>query len=151
MYMGGGQNHGPLLGPLNTRCRIILRTQTGTIILTTSHMWIYGVFIRTVMIVSDMCPALWGCLALCRIGGIELTGVWCICHPTYKELRTSHGCPWALICSCLLCVCVYDFLFDYNIPANMEVCSASGNHGAYSWVEDGRVQGFTVDSSTFGG
>ena len=36
-YTGGCQNHGPLLGPLNTRCRIILRTQKGTIILTTTH------------------------------------------------------------------------------------------------------------------
>ena len=26
MYMAGCQNYGPLLGPLNTRCRIILRT-----------------------------------------------------------------------------------------------------------------------------
>ena len=26
MYMGGCQNYGPLLGPLNTRCRGILRT-----------------------------------------------------------------------------------------------------------------------------
>ena len=32
------QNYGPLLGPLYTRCRIILRTQKGTIILTTTHM-----------------------------------------------------------------------------------------------------------------
>ena len=32
------QNYGPLLGPLNTRCRIILRTQKGTIILTTTHI-----------------------------------------------------------------------------------------------------------------
>ena len=32
-YMGGCQNYGPLLGPLNTRCRIILGTQKGTIIL----------------------------------------------------------------------------------------------------------------------
>ena len=36
--MGDSQNHGPLLGPLNTRCRITLRTQKGTIILTTTHM-----------------------------------------------------------------------------------------------------------------
>ena len=36
--MEGCQNHGPLLGPLNTRCRVILRTQKGTIILTTTHM-----------------------------------------------------------------------------------------------------------------
>ena len=34
--MGGCQNYGPLLGPLNTRCRIILRTQKGTIIWTTT-------------------------------------------------------------------------------------------------------------------
>ena len=39
--MGGCQNYGPLLGPLNTRCRIILRTQKGTIILTTTYMYIY--------------------------------------------------------------------------------------------------------------
>ena len=37
--MGGCQNYGPLLGPLNTRCRIILRTQKGTIILTTTHIF----------------------------------------------------------------------------------------------------------------
>ena len=36
--MGGCQNYGPLLGPLNTRCRIILRTQQGTIILKTTPM-----------------------------------------------------------------------------------------------------------------
>ena len=27
LYLGGCQNYGPLLGPLNTRCRVILRTQ----------------------------------------------------------------------------------------------------------------------------
>ena len=36
--MGGSQNYGPLLGPLNTRCRIIPRTKKGTIIWTTTHM-----------------------------------------------------------------------------------------------------------------
>ena len=36
--MGGCQNYGPILSPLNTRCRIILRTQKGTIILTTTHI-----------------------------------------------------------------------------------------------------------------
>ena len=38
VYMGGCQNYGPLLGPLNTRCHIILETQKGTMILTTTHM-----------------------------------------------------------------------------------------------------------------
>ena len=37
-YMGSRQNSGPFLGTLNIRCRIILRTQTGTIILTTTHV-----------------------------------------------------------------------------------------------------------------
>ena len=36
--MGGYQNYGPLLGPLTTGCRIILRTQKMAIILTTTHM-----------------------------------------------------------------------------------------------------------------
>ena len=40
MHMGGCQNCGPLMGLLNTRCRIILRTQKGTIILTTTHICI---------------------------------------------------------------------------------------------------------------
>ena len=36
--MGGCQNYGPLLGTLNIRCRIIIRTQKGTIILTITHI-----------------------------------------------------------------------------------------------------------------
>ena len=36
--MGSCPNYGPVLGALNNRCRIILRTQKGTIILTTTHM-----------------------------------------------------------------------------------------------------------------
>ena len=36
--MGGCQNAGALLGPLNARCRIIIRSQTRTIILTTTNM-----------------------------------------------------------------------------------------------------------------
>ena len=36
--MGDRLSHGPLLGPQNTRCRSILRTQKGTNILTTTHM-----------------------------------------------------------------------------------------------------------------
>ena len=38
-YMGGCQNHGPVLGTLNTRCRIIVGIQKGTIILTTTHAY----------------------------------------------------------------------------------------------------------------
>ena len=37
--MGSCQNRGPFLGTLNNRCRIILGTQKGTIILTTTHMY----------------------------------------------------------------------------------------------------------------
>ena len=36
--MGGCQNYGPFLGTLNIRCRIILGTQKGTIILTTTQI-----------------------------------------------------------------------------------------------------------------
>ena len=38
--MGGCQNYGPLLGTPNITCRIIIGTQKGTIILTTTHMFI---------------------------------------------------------------------------------------------------------------
>ena len=36
--MGGCQNYGPFLGTLNIRGRIIIGTQKGTMILTTTHM-----------------------------------------------------------------------------------------------------------------
>ena len=41
IYMGGCQNYGPFLGTPNIRCRIILGTQKGTIILTATHSHIY--------------------------------------------------------------------------------------------------------------
>ena len=44
--MGGCQNYGFLLGPLNTRCRVILRTQKGTTILTTTHHLHKDLFLR---------------------------------------------------------------------------------------------------------
>ena len=40
--MGGCQNDGPFLGTLNNRCRIIIGTQKGTIISTTTqYIYIY--------------------------------------------------------------------------------------------------------------
>ena len=40
-YMGSCQNYGPFLGTLNNRCRIIIRTQKGTLILTTTQwLWV---------------------------------------------------------------------------------------------------------------
>ena len=40
-YMGGSQNYGPFLGTLNIRCRIIIiGIQKGTIILTTTHIYL---------------------------------------------------------------------------------------------------------------
>ena len=38
VHMGGCQNYDPSLGTLNTRCRIIIGIQKGTIILTTAHI-----------------------------------------------------------------------------------------------------------------
>ena len=37
-HLGGCQNYGPFLGPLKNRCRIIIGTQKGTIILTATHV-----------------------------------------------------------------------------------------------------------------
>ena len=37
-HMGGCRNYGPFLGTLNSRCRTIIGTQKGTIILTTTHI-----------------------------------------------------------------------------------------------------------------
>ena len=51
--MGGCQNHGPLLGPLYIRCRIILRTQQGTIILTTTHMAVSPALLRSNLARAD--------------------------------------------------------------------------------------------------
>ena len=42
-YKAGCQIYGPFLGTLNIRCRIIIRTQKGTIILTTTHKYTYKV------------------------------------------------------------------------------------------------------------
>ena len=36
--MGGCHNYGPFLGTLDIRCRTIIGTQTGTIILTITHI-----------------------------------------------------------------------------------------------------------------
>ena len=36
---GGCQNYGPFLGTLNIRCRIIIGTLKGAIILTIAHIW----------------------------------------------------------------------------------------------------------------
>ena len=38
LHVGSCQNYGPFLGTLNNRCRTILGTPKGTIILTTTHV-----------------------------------------------------------------------------------------------------------------
>ena len=43
-HMGGCEKNGPVLGSLNIRCRIIIGTQKGTMILTTTHI-IYSTII----------------------------------------------------------------------------------------------------------
>ena len=40
VYMGGCQNHGPFLGTLSIRCHITFRTPKGTIMLTTTHVYV---------------------------------------------------------------------------------------------------------------
>ena len=43
-YMGGCQNYGPFVGSLNIRCYIRMGIQKGTIILTTTHMFLWSRF-----------------------------------------------------------------------------------------------------------
>ena len=45
-HIDGYPNSGPFLGPLNTRCRIILRTQQGTMILTTTQYGTYKAIVE---------------------------------------------------------------------------------------------------------
>ena len=52
----------PFVGPLNIRCRIILRTQKGTQILTTTHIYIYicmsiyiYIYVVTFVVYTLMC------------------------------------------------------------------------------------------------
>ena len=55
-HMGGCQNYGPFLGTLNNRCRIILRTQEGTLILTTTHISFrgpYSILNSRILIIKD--------------------------------------------------------------------------------------------------
>ena len=48
--MGGCHNYGPFLGaPLNTRCRIIIGIQKGTIILTITHIGIMEKKLETII------------------------------------------------------------------------------------------------------
>ena len=63
MCVGGCQNYGALLGPLNTRCRTMLRIQKGTIILTTTHVMfcralLFGVFLG-VLLFGNSCIGIW--------------------------------------------------------------------------------------------
>ena len=44
-HVGGCQNYGPVLGTVNIRCRIILRTQKRDLILTTTHVPIKDHFV----------------------------------------------------------------------------------------------------------
>ena len=47
--MGSCQNDAPFLGPLNNRCRIIIGTPKGTMILTTTHILYYAVSYCTIL------------------------------------------------------------------------------------------------------
>ena len=49
VHVGSCQNYGPFLGTLNKRCRIIIGTQKGTIILTTTHVLIEYISIWVVL------------------------------------------------------------------------------------------------------
>ena len=56
-YMGGCQNCGPFLGTLNIRCRIIIRTQKGTIILRTPYYMLWAVCQAASTSIDSTCTA----------------------------------------------------------------------------------------------
>ena len=69
--VGGYQNYGPFLGTLNIRCRIIIGTQKGTIILTTTQVHVPGNFVGSSRFEEKMprparnpfsvvCTSIWG-------------------------------------------------------------------------------------------
>ena len=63
-HVGGSQIYGLLSGPPNNRCRIVLRTQKGTIILTTTHVPFYSIgemlstYFAPTMSTQDLSPSL---------------------------------------------------------------------------------------------
>ena len=57
-YMGGCQNYGPFLGTLNIRCRTIMGTQKGTIILTTTHIELEGLCRRGLQVEAKISSVL---------------------------------------------------------------------------------------------
>ena len=74
--MGSCQNYGPFLGTLNNRCRIIIGTQKGTLILTTTYVCVWlGVM----------------CLLFCLKGERMESGVWdqAVCASGFRGLGGS--------------------------------------------------------------
>ena len=104
IYMGGCQNYGPFWGALNIRCRIIIGTQKGTLILTATHIYIYtcicvcvrasivsGAFLRSVLYVH---------------GYVYISlSVYCICaHPWFSHM---HLPTELYMYVCVPCICVW--------------------------------------------
>ena len=61
VHMGGCQNYGPFWGTLNIRCRIITGSQKGTIILTSTHIFV---------------PSLLRCSSVIKSGRDQLIHPW---------------------------------------------------------------------------
>ena len=88
-HMGGYQHCDPLLGPLNTRCRIILRTQKGTIVLTTTHMAVSTTNPKPTLQASDQSSGPQRPRSSCRRGprGPPCPG------PGHAPWRRVQSCP----------------------------------------------------------
>ena len=52
-FMGGCQNYGPFMGTLNNKCRVIIRTQKGTLILTSRHITLIEACSKTLQELPD--------------------------------------------------------------------------------------------------
>ena len=109
LHMGGCQNYGPFWGTLNNRCRAIIRTHKGTIILTTTHI-----------IVQYTRPSVGRFRILCLSAAFaEL--------PKLRAATAKRGAPRAWlsmvwgVCICMH-VCMYACCMYACMPACVYVC-----------------------------
>ena len=113
--MGGCQNYGPLLGSLNIGCHIMLRTQKGTIILTTTQM-VSGS--RRVLGLRTRLEGPRGPDLRRRWLGLGLQGFWLgLCR------GPCHCCIASFVMSLCICICVCTYTYIYthdNMDMNMK-------------------------------
>ena len=90
IHMGSCQNYGPFLGTLNNRCRIIIGTQKGTLILTTTHILQAGSSSRFLdnlgcPLISGLGFRVWGVSRVPGACGVDGFRVVVVLQGTYRD------------------------------------------------------------------